>query len=78
MSRLSSFARSREMAAMVLSGCSWAISFKSSLRRAISQNASTLGYSAITAFMYSFPRPPDAPVITAVTIAVSPFTGRKS
>lgn len=54
-SRLSCWERSREMAAMVLSGCSSAISFNSSLRRATSQKTSTVGYSAMMALIYSFP-----------------------
>ena len=58
---------------MVLSGCSSAISFNTSLRRATSQNASTLGYCAMMAFMYSLPSPLEAPVITAVTMDASPL-----
>ena len=61
---------------MVLSGCSSAISFKSSLRRATSQKTSTLGYWAMMALMYSFPRPLEAPVITAVTMEMSPFQNK--
>ena len=58
---------------MVLSGCSSAISFNSSLRRATSQKTSTVGYSAMMALIYSFPSPLEAPVITAVTKKTSPF-----
>ena len=68
LSMLSSLDRSKEMAAMVLSGCASAISRRSSFRRATSQKASTLGYWAMMASMYSFPSPLEAPVITAVTI----------
>ncbi len=67
-SRLSSFARSREMVAMVLSVCSSATLKRASLLRAIIQKESTLGYCSIIALIYSFPSPEDAPVISAVTI----------